>query len=399
MEDKYIDLLLKRCLNFDKSNSLFISYDVINKDFVDKLIIKAKSMGIDDICVDCEDINTTVDKLKNLTEEEIEKDIYFDKSIWDTYAKKNASFLMLETEFPGFLDDVDPKKITKMKEINKKTRELFRQKESKMEISWTIAALPNKYWADDVFKNEKDSYIRLFNTIMSICMVDKENPIKSWNEYLSKVKQLSKKMDNLRIKTMHYKNSLGTDLIVKLPEDVIWNSAASEGGMLVNMPSYEIFTSPNYLETEGIVYNSKPLIYGGGLIDKFYIRFKKGKVIDFNAEVGYEILKGIIEYDNNSCYLGEVALVEYNSPISNTGLVFKTTLIDENASCHLALGDGFGEAIKNGLKMTKEELLEKGINQSKQHVDFMIGTSDLEITALTDTGEILLFKDGNFNIN
>ena len=199
---------------------------------------------------------------------------------------------------------------------------------------------------------------------------------------------------------MHYKNNLGTDLTVELPSDVIWNSAAGEedSNMLVNMPSYEIFTSPNYKKTSGIVYSAKPLIYGGGKIDEFYIEFKEGKVINYDAKQGKEILRQIIESDENSCYLGEVALVNNNSPISNTNLVFGTTLFDENASCHLALGDGFPDSLKEGLTMTKEELLRKGINQSKNHVDFMIGTKDLEIEAETKDGVVQIFKDGNFVI-
>ena len=199
---------------------------------------------------------------------------------------------------------------------------------------------------------------------------------------------------------MHYKNNLGTDLTVELPSDVIWNSAAGEedSNMLVNIPSYEIFTSPNYKKTSGIVYSAKPLIYGGGKIDEFYIEFKEGKVINYDAKQGKEILKQIIESDENSCYLGEVALVNNNSPISNTNLVFGTTLFDENASCHLALGDGFPDSLKEGLTMTKDELLRKGINQSKNHVDFMIGTKDLEIEAETKDGIVQIFKDGNFVI-
>ena len=207
-------------------------------------------------------------------------------------------------------------------------------------------------------------------------------------------------LTNLKITKMHYKNNLGTDLTVELPSDVIWNSAAGEedSNMLVNMPSYEIFTSPNYKKTSGIVYSAKPLIYGGGKIDEFYIEFKEGKVINYDAKQGKEILRQIIESDENSCYLGEVALVNNNSPISNTNLVFGTTLFDENASCHLALGDGFPDSLKEGLTMTKEELLRKGINQSKNHVDFMIGTKDLEIEAETKDGVVQIFKDGNFVI-
>ena len=399
-EKKYIKLLLERCLNFNKSKSLLISYDKVNKSFVDHVVEYAKTLGVNDIYLDDDDINTTKEKLENLTLDEIEQDPYFDKTIWDEYAKKDASFLMLETEFPNELEDIDPLKIAKAKYINRTTRELFRKKEASNEIPWCIAALPNEKWARSIFPNEDNAYEKLYEVILNMCMVDKEDPIKSWNEHLNKLKKLSTKLTDLKITKLHYKNSLGTDLTIELPSDVIWNSAAGseESNMLVNMPSYEIFTSPNYLKTNGIVYSAKPLIYGGGKIDEFYIEFKDGKVVNYDAKKGKEILKQIIESDKNSCYLGEVALVNNNSPISNTNLVFGTTLFDENASCHLALGDGFPDSIKDGLTMTKEELLGKGINQSKNHVDFMIGTKDLEIKAETKEGSILIFENGNFVI-
>ena len=164
------------------------------------------------------------------------------------------------------------------------------------------------------------------------------------------------------------------------------------------MPSYEVFTSPDYLKTEGIVYSAKPLYYNGKKVDEFWIKFVAGRAVDYDAKVGKEILKAIIEGDERSCYLGECALVENNSPISNLNIPFGTTLIDENASCHLALGAGFAECLKNGLMMSEEELTNRGINSSKIHVDFMIGTPDLSITAVTKEKEkIVIFENGNFS--
>ena len=400
LEDKYIELLLKRCLNFEKSKSLFLSYDKVNKRFADKVIAYAKSMGVLDIGIDCEDIYARHEKLKNIKLEDIEKDSYFDKSNWDLYAKKDASFLMLESEFPGVMDDIDPKKIAKAKFVNRKTRELFREKELRNEISWCIAAIPNQVWADNIFKDDPNSLEKLYDVIFKMCMVDTLDPIASWDNYIKEVNIKIKKLNDLKITKLHYKNSQGTDLYIEMPKDAVFLGVGSgtEENMIVNMPSYEIFSSPNYLKTEGIVYSSKPLFYGGAVVNDFYLKFKEGKVVDFDAKEGYEILKGIIESDSNSCYLGEVALVDYDSPISNTKLVFGTTLFDENASCHLALGEAFSDTILNGKDMAKEELLNHGLNVSSNHVDFMIGTSDLVIEAETKDGLIKLFDNGNFTI-
>ena len=164
------------------------------------------------------------------------------------------------------------------------------------------------------------------------------------------------------------------------------------------MPTYEVFTSPDYRYTSGIVYASKPLMYGGALIDKFWLKFKDGKVVDYDAYVGKEILKGIIESDDYSCFLGECALVSKNSGVAKTNFVFGETCLDENASCHIALGDAFPECIEGGFEETRESLRTKGLNHSTNHVDFMIGTDDLNITAMTKNGEKLIFKDGDFNI-
>lgn len=400
LENKYIELLLKRCINFNKSKSLLISYDKVNKKFIEKVVIEARKLGVTDIYTDEEDYKLTYNKLKNQTKEQIINDPYFDKSIWDEYAKKDASFLMFDTEFPNVFNDIDKEKLVVSKNKMRETRKLFREKETSYQISWCIAALPNEIWAKSLFPNDDNAYEKLFKVICEMCMVDKENPIESWNNYIEQVKKQTNKLNDLQITKLTYKNKLGTNLTVSLPKNIKWLSAADDGddNMLVNMPSYEIFSSPDYRYTEGIVYSSKPLMYGGGKIDKFYLEFKEGKVVNYDAKEGKEILKGIIESDNKSSYLGEIALVNNNSPISNTGLVFGTTLFDENASCHLALGDGFPDCIENGLKMNRDELLELGINHSENHVDFMIGTPDLEIQAETENGPKLIFKNGNFVI-
>ena len=206
-------------------------------------------------------------------------------------------------------------------------------------------------------------------------------------------------LNNLNIEKLHYENSLGTDLYVYLPDKYKYESAL-DNGIMVNMPSYEIFTSPIYNKTEGIVYSTKPLIYNGGVIDEFYLKFKNGKVVSYDAKKGKELLKIILEMDEYSSYLGEAALVEYDSPISKMNINFKTTLIDENASCHLALGAGFRECIEDGINSNDLKLKEKGINISKTHVDFMIGNKDLKITAYTHEGEIIpIFENGNFSKN
>ena len=196
-----------------------------------------------------------------------------------------------------------------------------------------------------------------------------------------------------------YKNSLGTNLEISLPSDHLWCSGYSITGAIVNMPTEEVFTSPKYDEVNGEVYSTKPLLYNNSLIEGIYLKFENGKVIDYDAKTGKDVLKSILETDEYSSYLGEVALVSYDSPISATNVIFKETLYDENASCHLAIGRGFNECLSNGGTIRGDELRSRGVNDSKTHVDFMIGSRDLTIDGIKKNGEkVRIMEQGNIKI-
>ena len=400
LENKYVNLLIDRCLSFKKSNSLFINYYSDNDAFVEKLVTSAKSRGIEDIYLDRNDKEERHQKLLQSVEE-INNDDYFDDAIWDEYAKKNAAFLMLSTEFPGYFADIPSENMTAAALKSRTSKPLYKLKQLTNEISWCIAVIPNKIWAKKKFPDlsEDDAYNEYFKLMCHCTMVDKENPIEEWNKFLDRQRMLVSKLNELQITKMHYTNSLGTDLVIGLSPDALWQCAGYEGeDVIVNMPTYEVFTSPDYRLTEGVVYASKPLMYGGALVDKFWVKFKNGKVVDYDAEVGKEILKGIIESDEYSCFLGECALVDKNTAIAQTNFVYGETCLDENASCHIALGDAFPECLKGAEDESIDERRERGLNHSDNHVDFMIGTDDLNIVAETKNGEMLIFKNGEFNL-
>lgn len=396
MQEKYIDLLVNKCMDLERSKVVFISYNKEIKDFIDKLVNKLKSLGANDIYLDEIDQIARHNILKSIKLEEISNSDYFDCSVWDEYAKKDANFIIFETVIPHLMDDIDPKKLSLVVKKRIETKPLYRKMQGECKLLWTIAAFPGESWAKHIF-GDNDSYSKLENSIYNICMLDSVDPIKSWDEFLKNQEKIIERLNSLKIKKLHYSNSLGTDLIVYLPNNYRYSSAL-DNKVLVNMPSYEVFVSPVYDKTEGIVYSSKPLIYNGSLIDEFFLKFKQGKVVEYAAKVGNELLKEIIEADNYACYLGEAALVEVDSPIARLGITFGTTLIDENASCHLALGSGFSECIETGIDLTEEELRDRGINISKSHVDFMIGTDDLNIVGYTeDNKEIKIFVAGHFS--
>ncbi len=401
LEIKYINLLLKKCINFNNSKSLFVSYQSENIDFVNKLVKTAKEYGVNDIYLYDENIYKKHDILKEISVSEIEKHPFFDKKVWDEYALKGASFLIFESEYPGLMDDISPDKLSRAHYIDIVTRPIYKKLQLEFKIPWCIAVLPSKVWAKTLFSNleERDAYNKLFDLICEVCMIKTNNPIESWDRFLKEQEVIRKKLNSMEISKLHYKNNLGTDFQVELIQNTIWHTVLSLGkDMLVNIPSYEIFTNPDFRKTNGIIYSSRPLCYNGSLIRDFYLEFKDGKVINYGAKEGKELLKGIIESDDYSSYLGEVALVPHNSPISNTNIIYGNTALDENTSCHGALGDGFKECIINYEQFSDDELFNMGVNFSKNHVDFMIGTSDLQIEAETNIGKVLIFKNGNYNI-
>jgi len=396
-EEKYIKLLLERCLNLKSGMSLFINYNKVIKEFVNKIVKYANEIGIVDIYLDERDINREHDLLVKLDINDISKHECFNSKNWDKYAKKNAAFLLLDSDIPSLMDDVDSEKLAKASYVRQTTKPVYKEKQLKSLIPWCIAAVPNEYWAKEIFPNSQKPVDDFWEVLADVCMLRSENPISSWNKQLKEQAKNIEKLNNLKIKKLYIKNNLGTNLEIELPKDALWESASS-GKWIVNIPSYEIFTSPNYKKTNGIVYSSKPLVYNGKVIDKFYLKFKNGKVEEFDAKEGKDILKEIINIDELSSYLGEVALVNYNSPISNTKMIFKNTLFDENASCHLALGSGFLECLKESDKYSEKELDSLGMNSSKSHVDFMIGTKDLLVEADTKKGKITIMRDGNLVI-
>lgn len=400
MEEKYAELLLKKCLDLQHSNYLYIHYPKEASSFVEKLESFAQEMLIR-VEKEIDDPEAIVKELEKTPKEEIEQNRMFSRDSWNEAAKDGAAFLFLETVSKDYFQGVDTSKFEELMRVRRNSKPVYDEKRDNKELSWCIAAYPSEYWAKRLFPKDVDAYLKLKNLIFKVCMIDKEDPIAAWEEELELSKRKADYLNSLHISKLHYHNSLGTDFTVELPLNYQFCSASETNvygvQTIVNMPSYEVFTSPDYRTTKGVIHSSKPLFYQGRKIDDFTLTFEEGKVVQLSAKEGLEILEGIVYGEEKSSYLGEVALVDYHSPISNTGCVFETTLLDENAACHVALGSGFSEALVNGEKMSVEERVRCGVNQAKTHIDFMIGTVDLKITALTnDNREISIFENGDF---
>ena len=222
-----------------------------------------------------------------------------------------------------------------------------------------------------------------------------------WQEHVAATAARCAKLNGYNFKSLHYTNSRGTDLTLELPENHVWMGGSEDTPkgvpFVANIPTEEIFTAPRWDGVNGKVYASLPLAMSGNLVKDFWMEFRDGKIVDVHAEEGEGYLRDSISLDEGSAYLGEVALVPYDSPINNTGILFYSTLFDENASCHLAFGSAYPTCVKGGDGMSEEEQKKAGLNQSMNHVDFMIGTADLSIVGITHEGqEIPVFVNGNF---
>lgn len=400
LENKYIDLILLKCLNFENTKSLMIHLDLEeHMDFALRVKKRANDLGIFDVFIHVNDLYKIHDYLKNTELDNITLCPLIDRSPWNEYSMKGASLLFFNSDVPGLMEDIEPEKIAKWINERGKTTKYYRANVKKYLFPWSIAALPNRKWAETVFPNDDNCVEKLWINILKMCMIDTKNPIESWDNFIMKSNYYKNKLNELGITKMHYKNSLGTDLYVQKPKENIWlNLDKGKVHGIFNMPSYEIFTTPNKYKTEGIVYSSLPLSLNGTIVDNFYIEFEKGRAVNCYAQYGQKALEDLINKDEGSCYLGEIALVSKDSPIYKSGILFNTTLFDENSRCHLALGGAYTKSIVNFDTLSENELDVLGYNSSQVHTDFMIGTDDLSIEADTVKGKKLIFKNGDFNI-
>ncbi len=293
------------------------------------------------------------------------------------------------------IDKMTQSRLARMK-VLKKYRDLQENKDQ-----WTILAIPSKAWAKKVFPNESENVAveKLWEAIIKTTRLDGDDPIANWNEHVSVLCKKSKKLNELNLDYLKYSSSNGTDFTIKLQPNHLWLSAEEKNlngiSYVANMPTEEVFTMPKKDGANGVVVATKPLSLGGVLIENFKMYFKDGYIYKVEAEKGLEMLEKTLNMDEGSRYLGEVALVPYDSPINQTGLLFYNTLFDENACCHLAFGAAFSNNLKGYENMSKEDLEKVGFNDSVNHVDFMIGSSDLEIKGYDFAGkEYVIFKNG-----
>lgn len=326
------------------------------------------------------------------------------KARFDWLLEQQAPALSITGSDPEALKGVDPARIQTWQRASAQPTKPYYDAMTANRFQWCVAAYPTRAWAEKVFPDKKgeDAVDALWDAIFSVCRITGDGKgVERWKEHIEATARRAKILNDYNFKSLHYTNSLGTDLTIRLPDRHVWmgGADATPAGVefVANMPTEEIFTAPRWDGVDGRVYAALPLALNGNLVRDFYLDFRNGKIVDVHAGEGEKVLKNSINLDEGSSYLGEVALVPYDSPIRNTGVLFYNTLFDENASCHLAFGSAYPNCVKGGEKLDGKGQKAAGLNQSMNHVDFMVGTADLSITGSTwDGREIPVFVEGNF---
>lgn len=400
--EQYASLLVEVGLNVQPDGRVFIRTSSDALPLVRLVTEKAYSAGAKEVKVNISDDaltrlhveNQSADELSNVHQWAVDERMF--------YSDERAGFLSITSSSPELLKGIESEKLQKMQIAQGKAFKDFSERIQSDYHSWCVAGYPSKEWAKLVYpdKSDEEALESLLDLILYTVRADQENPVEAWEKH---DKILHEKVDYLngkQFEALRYE-APGTNFTMELPDGHIWAGASSnndEGdSFMANMPTEEVFTAPKKTGVNGYVSNTLPLSYGGNIIDDFKLTFENGKVVDYEAGEGYDILKNILETDDGAKHLGEVALVPDDSPISNTGILFYNTLFDENASCHIALGSAYAFSVEGGKEMSREELEAAGLNDSITHVDFMIGSKALNIYGVSKEGEeTQIFKDGNW---
>ncbi len=398
----YARLIARVGVNVQKGQEVFVAADLDQPEFVAMVVeecyrAKAKKVVVDWNYPALQKLhyryrsNTVLGKVEAYEEERFRH-----------YVKELPCRIYLVSEDPDGLKGINQEKMARAQQkrypIIKPYRDAMNNK-----YQWCIAAVPGKAWAKKLFPELTPARAveKLWEAILSASRALEGDPIANWEAHNNDIHAKCDYLNSLGIRQLRYRSATGTDFTVGLiPESHF--AGASETSLLghtfnPNIPSEECFISPMRGQAEGIVYATKPLSYQGQLIENFWIRFHEGKAVEWDAEKNADLLTHMITMDEGSCYLGECALVPYDSPISNSGLLFYNTLFDENAACHLALGSGYADTINGFENRTLEECREMGLNESMIHEDFMIGSPDMHIDGVTEDGTVVpIFRDGNW---
>ena len=402
---KYAHTLLKYGVNLQQDQTLVISVDVENKDFAVIVTEEAYELGAKEVVLNWRCSPIARQRLLHANESVLEKPANWIPEFYKQYIDDKAAFLSLISANPKALEGIPTDRISLQSRNLNKVLSFYHTAIMNSSVTWCVASVPTVLWANllGYEGSDEEKIDQLWATLLKLCRIEGVEPKDTYRHHMAKLRHRCEALNKLDLKALRYTCENGTDLLLELPEGHIWlgGEESSKDGTIfnANIPTEEVFSAPQYNGVNGIVYSTKPLIYHGNTISDFSFTFKEGKIVEYTAKEGYEVLKELVETDEGSHYLGEVALVDHFSPISQSNQIFFETLFDENASCHLAIGASYPTCLKDSDGLSEEELKERGLNHSLTHVDFMIGHERMNIKGYTRDGqEVDIMIDGRLQV-
>ena len=399
---RYAKLLAKTGVNVKKGQWVIVQAELDQPEFVEMVVEELYRAGAGKVTVEWSHQPLASLNYKYQDEKTLADVAKWEIEKWELRTKELPAMLYLESSDPDGLKGIDQEKFTSVRSARTKQFKPYRD-EMENKYQWCIAAVPGKAWAKKVFPslNVNQAVEKLWEVILQAARANGQDPVRAWADHNDEIARRCDYLNRLNLVELRYKSKNGTDLKVGLIEGSNFMGGGEESlkGRYFNpnIPSEEIFISPKCGEAEGIVFSTKPLSYQGEIIEDFSIRFVNGRAVEAKAKKNQHLLEKMIAMDEGAAMLGECAIIAYDSPINNQNILYYNTLFDENARCHLALGMGFSNCVRGYETMTKEALKEKGINDSLIHVDFMIGSKDLEIVGVTKRGDrVAILTDGNW---
>ena len=404
---KYAKLLLKKGVNLQKGQILYLQCSTENREIALEVTKQAFEMGAKDVVIEWNDPELNHLRAKYADETTLREVPDWKLESIDYYMRQGACQLGISTTYPDLMNDVEPQKAKAIALAGNDCRNVIRKYIHKGILQWTGTCLPNPQWAKKVYPNlsEEEAYEKLNQNILDMMRISDDNdPIAAWQEHYENLLKRAQWLNEKQFDSIHITTEIGTDIEIGLVKNHIWTSAADMGNpdippYFANMPTEEVFTNPHKYNVNGVAVASFPLNMGGKIVENFAMTFENGKCVKATADKNVQNLLDTLNQSEASAYLGEIALVSKQSPITKMGVIFYNGLIDENAACHLALGSSFPTSIQGGTEMTKEELDQHGVNVAVNHNDFMIGTPHMKVVGKYKDGtEIVIMEDGDFVI-
>ena len=403
---QYARLVVEVGINVQKGQPIMINCPVDRADFARMLVTAAYDAGAKEVHLNWRD-----DYCARQRGLKADDSVFDSVHPWEVMkrmelAKEGVGCISVAASDPENMRGVDPDRLRRANMAAGRDLKDFMRIQMSNGIPWCVVSVPIASWAKKVFPelSEDEAMERLWEEIFKAVRITEDgDAVAEWRAHCDRIEGFAARMTEYDFAELHYKNSIGTDLTVRMPENHMWLAGGDycKGVKFVaNMPTEEVFSAPLRTGVEGTLVAAKPLVLNGNVIDGIRFTFREGRIVEIHADKGEETLRAEVELDEGSHYLGEIALVPYDSPISNSGILFYNTLFDENAACHFAFGEAYPACIKGGDDKEVEELKAAGINvESNTHVDFMVGTRDLEIVGTTRDGrKIKVFENGNFAI-